>query len=194
MRHFVKIAESLDTSAIVAEIERRPEAWHADTSRQENLRCQRHTLSIPLRSARRDAGEEETPTKDVHGSAKTRMAENFPRTVELCEETAKALDAWLARAMIVALAPQRTVLPHIDTGAYYAVRDRLHLVLLSPDGSTLHAGGETVTMQEDELWAFDNKVRHSAENPGDVPRIHLIFDIEPKHGTGWFTRAGGRVP
>lgn len=193
MKHFRKLAESVDTSAILAEIERHPEAWHADTSRQENIRCQRHTLSIALRSARRSAGEEGLRTRDVAGSAKTQAARLFPRTLTLCEETAKTYEAHLARAMIVTLLPKSEVLPHIDTGAYYARRDRLHLVLFSPHGSAMRAGGETALMREDELWAFNNKVVHSAENASDVPRIHLIFDIEPQAGEGLFT-GGGNQP
>ena len=42
-------------------------------------------------------------------------------------------------------------------------------------------------MQEGELWVFNNKEYHTAYNPSDVPRMHLIFDILPSAGFGYFT-------
>ena len=48
------------------------------------------------------------------------------------------------------------------------------------------AGGETVVMQEGELWAFDNKAKHDARNLTDEPRVHLIFDVLPGPGRGYY--------
>ena len=67
---------------------------------------------------------------------------------------------------------------------YYRIRDRLHLVLKSADGSPLTAADETVVMREGELWAFNNKVLHSAANPSEHSRAHLIFDLLPPPGKG----------
>ena len=78
--------------------------------------------------------------------------------------------------------------PHVDAGEYYRIRDRYHLVLRSALGSPLTAGEETVTMREGELWAFDNKARHEARNPSPEPRVHLIFDVLPPPGRGFFAR------
>ena len=41
------------------------------------------------------------------------------------------------------------------------------------------SGGETVRMQEGELWWFDNKAVHDAFNPSAEGRIHVIFDVLP---------------
>ncbi len=76
--------------------------------------------------------------------------------------------------------------PHRDAGDYYRVRDRYHLVLRSPLGSFLRAGDQTVLMREGELWVFNNKIRHTAWNPARVPRIHLIFDLLPRPGGGYY--------
>jgi hypothetical protein len=71
------------------------------------------------------------------------------------------------------------IIPHVDIGEYCAVRNRYHLVIVSKNGTEFIAGDERVTMNENELWWFDNKSLHSVRNPGDVPRIHLVFDILP---------------
>lgn len=70
------------------------------------------------------------------------------------------------------------IIPHIDVGEYCFVRDRFHLVINSPKGTQFTAGGETVIMEEGQLWWFDNKVVHSVKNLCDRPRTHLIFDLK----------------
>lgn len=74
----------------------------------------------------------------------------------------------------------------VDAGVYYRVRDRFHLVLKSRAGSPLTAGDETVVMREGELWTFDNKAVHEARNPTGEPRVHLIFDVLPGPGKGYY--------
>lgn len=184
MLHFARIAEGVDTGPLLAELDAEPEMWLADTSRQRKVRCQRNTLNIFLRAPKKPLPPGAKNANDVHASRRTRAAERFPRTLAFCESIANELGATLGRATLVTLLPKSRVYPHIDTGAYYRIRDRLHLVLRSPEGSPLTAGEETVVMREGELWVFNNKVRHSAENRSEEPRVHLIFDLLPAPGRG----------
>ena len=46
-----------------------------------------------------------------------------------------------------------------------------------------HVGGITKTLNEGELWWFDNKKVHSVKNLLDKPRICVIFDV--LHGSSW---------
>ena len=123
---------------------------------------------------------------DVHESRTARSARGFPTALTFCEEIARLQEGELGRATLVALQPRGWVRPHVDAGAYYRPRDRFHLVLQSRDGSPLTSGGETVVMREGELWAFDNKAAHDARNPTDVARVHLIFDVLPGPGRGYY--------
>ena len=52
LRHFRQLEERVDTRGILAELERSPDAWYADTRREDHNRCQRDTRSICLRGAR----------------------------------------------------------------------------------------------------------------------------------------------
>lgn len=183
--NFVKIAE-VATAPLVAELEAAPEMWERDSSRQRKVRCQRHTRNIFLRTARKPLPPGAGNANDVHESRVFWMVARFPCALACCERMANGLGAELGRATLVALLPRSEVYPHVDTGAYYRVRDRYHLVLRSRAGSPLSAGEETVVMREGELWVFNNKVRHWASNPSDEPRIHLIFDVLPAAGRGYF--------
>ena len=183
-QHFTRIDDSVDVSPFLAELDAAPEMWLANTSRQRNVRCQRHTQNIFLRAPRKPLPPGARNANDVHESRVSRAAKYFTQTLAFCERVAGEFEATLGRATLVALLPKSQVFPHVDVGAYYRIRDRLHLVLKSSDGSPLTAGGETVVMHPGELWAFDNKARHSAKNPSQKPRVHLIFDLLPAPGRG----------
>ena len=185
MAHFTRIARNIDTAPLLAELDAAPDMWLVDTSRQRKVRCQRNTRNIFLRAPKKPLPPGATNTNDVHESRIAPAAGKFPRALTFCERVAEALEATLGRATLVTLLPGCRVFPHIDAGAYYRIRDRLHLVLKSSQGSPLTAGGETVVMHAGELWAFDNKARHWANNPSADPRVHLIFDLLPAPGRGF---------
>ena len=186
---FVHIAAGLDTAPLLAEVEAEQGRWFDDTSRQRKVRCQRDTLNIFLRAARKPLPPGARNANDVHETRTMRAAANFPEILSFCRRVASLQEGELGRVALVALLPQGWVRPHTDFGAYYRIRDRFHLVLRSAGGSALTAGGQAVVMREGELWAFDNKVRHEARNPSDERRIHLIFDVLPGPGRGYFARA-----
>ncbi len=186
MSYFIRIAENENISPILAELDASPDIWLADTSRQRNVRCQRNTLNIFLRSAKKPLPPGKSNANDIHESRIAPAARVFPRTLQYCQRVADAIEGQLGRATLVSLQPECKVFPHIDMGEYYRVRDRFHLVLKSPDGSPLTTEGETVVMQERELWVFNNKARHWAENQSDKPRVHLIFDVLPPRGRGFY--------
>ena len=185
MRHFTNIARAVDIGPLLAELDAAPEMWFADTSRQRKIRCQRNTRNIFLRAPRKPLPPGAKNANDVHESRVARSARKFPRTLAYCGSVADRLGGTLGRATLVALLPHGRVFPHVDAGAYYRIRDRFHLVLRSARGSPLAAGEERVMMRPGELWAFDNKARHWADNPSDEPRVHLIFDVLPAPGRGF---------
>ncbi len=186
MLHFVKVAESVNIAPFLAELEAAPEMWLADTSRQRKVRCQRNTQNIFLRAPRKPLPPGARNANDVHESRVAPAAGLFPLTLAFCERIAANFGGALGRATMVALQPKSRVLPHVDAGAYYRIRDRFHLVLRSGRGSPLSVGDETAVMRAGELWAFNNKERHWAHNPSDEPRVHLIFDVLPPPGGGFY--------
>ncbi len=184
--HFTKVLDRLDIAPLLAELEAAPEMWLVDTSRQRNIRCQRHTWNIFLRVPKKPLPPGAKNANDVHESRLARAASRFPRALALCERVATEHAGTLARATLVGLQPGMRVFPHVDVGAYYRIRDRFHVVLKSPAGSPLTAEDETVVMREGELWVFNNKVKHEAVNRSKHLRVHLIFDVLPPPGRGYY--------
>ena len=183
---FTLIAKGIDINPLVSELIKAPEIWLADTSRQRKVRCQRDTENIFLRVAKKPLPPGASNANDVHECRTTKTARRFPEALAFCQQVADLEGGELGRATLVALQPGGWVRPHVDTGEYYRARERYHLVLKSATGSPLTCAGETVVMREGELWIFDNKSEHEARNPSDTPRVHLIFDVLPMPGRGYY--------
>jgi hypothetical protein len=184
--NFERHADGIDVTPFLSEITVHADEWERHTGRQR-YRVQRETQTIYLRGPR--MGILPLPliilfklkVEDSHATwwipgARAR----FKAITQFLKDFAKTRDAKLARATIVRLKPGGRVYEHIDIGDYYPQRDRYHLVLQSKNGSVLTAGDEQVMMQTGEIWWFDNKKKHSAHNPSDDWRIHVIFDLEPR--------------
>ncbi len=183
---FTLIATGIDVNPLVSELINAQEMWLADTSRQRKVRCQRDTQNIFLRVAKKPLPPGASNANDVHETRTTKTARRFPEALAFCQQIADIEDGELGRATLVALQPGGWVRPHVDTGEYYRARDRYHLVLQSATGSPLTCAGETAILRAGELWVFDNKSEHEARNPSDSPRVHLIFDILPMPGRGYY--------
>jgi len=178
MQHFRLMREQVDLAPLLAELAEHDALWAAQPGRQLTAPAQRHTNAIPIRGLRRSRIRGRR-RRDVHESRYTSLSASFPATVAFIEDFAAQQGGRLGRARYARLPPGKTVLPHTDRGEYYRHRDRYHLVISSEKGSLLSAGGETVRMQEGELWWFDNKAVHDACNDSAADRIHLIFDVLP---------------
>ncbi len=192
-RNFVRVDSEIDTTPFLNEVDGASHLWQADTSRQRNVRCQRNTWNIFLRAAKKPLPLGARNANDVHESRTMRYCKNFPNTLSFCTSLALQQGGTLGRATLVALLPKSKVYPHVDSGEYYADRDRYHLILRSPRGSQLTAGDESIIMQERELWVFNNKVEHSAQNFSNQIRIHLIFDIQPRERRGYFVQSTNEI-
>jgi hypothetical protein len=178
MEHFRLLRASVDLEPLRQELARHASAWDVQTGRQLTAPAQRHTNAIPLRGLRKSCIQGRR-RRDVHESRWTSLSAQFPATVAFIEEFAAEQRGTPGRARFACLPPGKTVLPHVDRGEYYRLRDRYHLVIRSEHGSLLNAGGESVRMREGELWWFDNKAIHDACNDSAADRIHLIFDLLP---------------
>jgi hypothetical protein len=180
MKYFRRIKHNIDVQPFLDEIASIPDAWDLSTGRQDKIAVQREAQAIPLRGlVKSKIGDRKR--RDVHESRYTTSSRKFLVARAFLESFAAEQDTELGRGKIVRLMPGRRVYPHIDRGEYYLVRDRYHLILQSQAGSYLKAGDEEVRMREGELWWFDNNAMHEAHNDGDVERIHMIFDMLPRH-------------
>lgn len=173
------IKKEVDVSAILKEINENEELWGINIGRQKSIPVQQNTQNISIRDAYKlDPNEN---AMNTHFTKWTNLGKRMPVTKQWLEDYCEDNLAELGRAMLVRLRGSSEVYPHIDSGDYYKIRERLHLVLQSKEGSILHANEDTAVMQTGEIWRLNNKAVHSAVNKSDDWRIHLIFDTVTQH-------------
>ena len=140
----------MDVAPLLAELEKRPDRWLVNTSRQEQIRCQRDTQTIFLRTARKPFPPD-TPGSEVHATADTKESTNFPRAMAAASQIADRMNGELGRVMIVRLKPGGKIYAHKDQGAYYRVRNRFHLILQAGEGCLLRCQDATVATRAGQL-------------------------------------------
>jgi hypothetical protein len=175
-----RLVSKVDVKPFLEELDAIPDLWNLDTRRQDTVPVQRETETITLRRLKRIP-----PTANSFDGQLVQSdfdtLRHFPTLYQFLLDFAKAQSGELSRVMIVRLKPNSQVYEHYDAGQYYRIRDRYHLVLRSPEGSILTSDTEAARFREGELWWFNNKLVHEAFNESTESRVHVIFDILPKH-------------
>ena len=64
---------------------------------------------------------------------------------------------------------------HFYEGTYYLNKDRFHLSIQGTYEYTVE--GEKAVIEPGTLFAFNNKLLHSAKNVGMIPRWTFVFDV-----------------
>ena len=187
MANLIRIADGIDVSPFLAELEADPLAWYDNVNRQMYIGVQQHTQSIRLRTAKTDPSPSVASSQDILESQTLSQYQNFPEAWKFCTNYTASQNGMLGWVSYIKLFPRKQIYPHRDDGLYYALRDRYHLVVKSVKGSILRVGSQTVTMYPGEFWVFNNKLEHEVFNPSDEDRIHLVFDMFPNPGSGYFT-------
>ena len=82
----------------------------------------------------------------------------------------------LGYVLVVSLKAGGVIDEHVDEGAYAEHYERFHLAITGEPSAALIVNGERQHFAPGELWRFDHRSSHWAENPGATDRIHVIFD------------------
>lgn len=183
MRHFLKLAEHIDVTPLLAQVYRQPELWNA----------------VPLRtqtpgSPHREADDILLRCQPLDGSGPDkRECVDFPAFAQLPQARglvyalmAQTQGSRLGRVMLTRLAPGKQIYPHTDIGDHPLHYDhepywaRYHLVLQADAGAIFRVADEVVRLAPGEAWWVNTALEHDVVNEGQVDRMHLITDVH--HG------------
>lgn len=88
------------------------------------------------------------------------------------------LGAPLLRSRFMRIAPGGQSLEHVDTGAWWQDKFRIHIPVKTNPFAIFTSGGVSVHMAAGSCWLLNTKdYIHSAANNGDDDRIHLVIDV-----------------
>ncbi len=122
-----------------------------------------------------------TPIEETH------FAERLPEVRNLL----KSFDLTIGISRLMKLAPGCSVPVHSDTNEYWDDRVRIHIPIMTSNSVFFSCGDQEVAMKADEVWTFNNWIRHGVRNEGTEDRIHLVFDTR---STNVFDSKGGVHP
>lgn len=176
MRNFLKLAEGIDTTPMLAALARNPDLWDRHPIRTQHPGTAHADVSDILVFF----NDLENPEAIIAD----RQVKPFPAWDRLPQLRpliyglmAQVAGVQLGRVIITRLPPGKTITPHIDGGAPATFYDRYHLSLKSLPGCVFHAGDEAVQMASGSVWWFDNQQVHSVVNNSAEDRITCIVDI-----------------
>tara|TARA_B000000609_G_C24136758_1_gene328793 strand:- start:500 stop:1069 length:570 start_codon:yes stop_codon:yes gene_type:complete len=174
--NFIRIAEGLDVEPLLQLLDAKPELWKEITIRQNFTKSpHKDTETIHVRGALKmsayyvlwDTGSYDYPCMDYLAPALVPLMRPILDKLQVKE---------MGRVMIVNLKPCGHVRKHIDQGTYADYYSRFHIVLKSNQFCSQTCGDQTQKFEVGDVWFFNHKLPHTADNVGDTDRIHIIFD------------------
>lgn len=188
--NFTKIAENMDFSVIINEVNNNLDLFDRNDFRQKFKGSPfKNTSFIPCRMSYDldyEPTEEELiehlKTKGITNiyASDTEEYALLPKVYSAVMDLAALVKAeQIGRVLVTRLNPGGHIKPHKDFGAYHDYYDRFHIVL---DGKGCHfrSGEQIVKMMPGEVWWFYNNDEHEVWNDSDVARIHIVIDFKLK--------------
>lgn len=179
MRHFTKLADSIDVVPILNALAVRPDLWNENTLRTTHPQSP-HQQTDDIWCMFSPMIDDPEAVYDDCEVVPYRAWHEIPCLRPLIFELQRRVEGIrLGRVIISRLAPGKEIPEHVDGGAPATYYNRYHLALQSEPGAMNYSGGEAVCYRMGELWAFDNRVEHSVVNNSADDRIMLIMDVRP---------------
>ena len=175
-KYFKRIAEGLNVEPLLKLLDDKPELWKEITARQEFTKTpHKDTESIYVRGPLKmtpyyvlwDTGSYDYPCMEYLEPALVPLMRPILEKLEVKE---------MGRVLIVNLRPSGHVIKHNDQGTYADHYSRFHLVLKSNKHSFQTCGDEEKRFEVGDVWCFNHKKLHTADNVGTTDRVHIIFD------------------
>jgi hypothetical protein len=185
MKNFLHVGDA-DVLPIMMALQRRPHLWDQHTYRTTFTGTPfagMHDILLRYSAPAKHEGNAD-PMALINDTA----LEFYPAWQELSEVRPVIFNLMrrfegvsLGRVIIARLPPGGTIAAHADDYGDYAQRDdgmRFHVAVQGLPGCLFHCGGETVQCLTGQVWWFNHKATHSAENHSADERIHLLIDMQ----------------
>lgn len=197
MRHFLKIAEGVDTTRLLEQLNRNSHLWNEHPFRSTfDGTPFAEGDDILLRFSPLETSEFKNgfvgDEQCVWYPAREVLTEFWPLAKGLL---ASVGGYEIGRVIVSRLKPSAKIGPHVDDQGIYnnhGDRARYHIVLQGGAGSNFYCAKpvgegpertidpdtiECATMRTGEVWWFNAAMMHWVENGSDDDRIHLLVDV-----------------
>jgi hypothetical protein len=173
---FLLLARGIDCSAILAQLDARPDLWNANPERLGEG-PHRETDDIWVRYRDRSEIIDRQSIVEPHFSVWYPAWHALPALRPVVFQlSALVQSVHMGGILLTRIPPGCKVYPHDDLGTWHSEfhNAKVWLPLRANERCVNFSGDESVVMKAGEAWAFDNLLAHSVENDGDAERVALI--------------------
>ena len=176
LSNFIRIADGLDVEPLIKLLDDKPELWQQIKHRQYFTGTpHKDTESIYVRGPLKmtpyyvmyDIGSFDYPSMEYLSTALVPLMKPVLNKLQVKE---------MGRVLIVNLKHGGHVTKHNDQGTYADHYQRFHLVVKSNPHCFQTCGDQLQRFQVGDVWWFNHKKDHTADNVGTTDRVHIIFD------------------
>lgn len=150
--------------------------WLLDTSRQDNYKIHKDTVSYFVYRANLlwKSGESFSVNQESKDSKLIDLLEPIIKNLEEIHNGIRGM------VLLIKLKAKENISIHFDSGDYLMLSRRNHIPIVTSDNVFFGVGDEKISMQSGECWEINNSRPHFVENNSDIDRVHLLIDIMPK--------------
>lgn len=186
MKHFIKIAESIDVAPVLAQLDDHPELWNANTIRKTapgTPHAQMSDIWVRYNDNRfYEARGDYAGFNDMHVPVWYPAWRMLPALKPIVFGLMTALQGeMLGGVLITKIPPGHVIAKHKDDSWHVRTFEKFYVSLQSAPGAIFgceHDGvREELHPNAGECWLFDNKKTHWVENKSKIDRITLIVCI-----------------
>lgn len=185
MKYFRKVADGIDISAALAELEAHPELWNVHHQRLKDQNGPfAGTSDIWVRYRAIEELTEPKKFGEPHFAIFYPSWHLLPAIHPIVFDLmARERAVHLGGILITKIPPGGVIKPHHDRGGWHAefYNSKIYVPLKTNGRCVNHCGDESVYMKCGEAWFFDNLVTHSVINRGDSERVTLIVCLRTEN-------------
>jgi hypothetical protein len=176
MKHFLKIADGIDTIPVLHSLKMNEGLWDENNLRTTHENSA-HKEASDIWLMFNDVGQAEYVANDIQVRP-YRAWDSLPiaRSIVL-GLMARLCGIQLGRVIITRLKPGAKITPHIDQGAPATFYSRYQVALQSLPGANFRIEDEVVNFRSGEIWWINNRAEHEVINNSADDRIVMIVDI-----------------
>lgn len=153
--------------------------WEIEDDR-EKLPNQKQTKNITLLGFGKNIYQDEN-NNYKHSFNFSKISSEYEDIINFAKDFSHNVGKGELRGLVIVNLPSGcSVGEHHDSGCYYMIRDRYHIVLSADgDNNIQKFPDKEYHFYENDIWWYNIKMKHSALNNSDKDRIHIILDVVP---------------
>ncbi len=171
--NFLLLNDQIDTGPILEKVSKIPEKRWDESGREQRFEVHRDTQAL-LAVQFEGLDQDEPEYLELYSEFEEYLDQLVDYIARFYSD-----NGFVVRILFAKLRAGGNIRAHTDSGKSLLDCHRVHIPIVTNEGSIILVGGEEKNMRVGEMWEIDNSNTHAVTNMGEEDRIHLIIDWMP---------------